>query len=150
MESKTANLEKVRVKVFVGVAVHDSVVYALTADGYIYVFDKARKLLRWMHVKVDRAFSVCVSAEGRLVCACSDGIMRLFKSGNLEHIKTMSRPPPLGDVNILIGAKNIKIPATERSRYADVTASIYDERNGRIIAVYSDRMILVWDVNSLS
>jgi hypothetical protein len=40
MESKTADLEKVRVKIFVGIAIHDSKVYTVTSDGHVYIFDK--------------------------------------------------------------------------------------------------------------
>ena len=61
MESKSATLDKVKLKIFVGVAIYESQVYGLTTDGFVYVFDKQRKLLRWMSIKVDRAFDCYVS-----------------------------------------------------------------------------------------
>lgn len=108
MQSQAASLEKVKIKIFVGIAIHESKVYALTTDGFVYVFDKQRKLLRWMNIKVERAFD-CYVSQGRFFCACSDGILRIFKCGNLEHIMTLSKPPPLGDTNIQTGVKKIKL-----------------------------------------
>jgi len=52
MESHSAELEKVKYKVFVGVQVANLKVYSITCDGHIYVFNKNRELLRWMNIKV--------------------------------------------------------------------------------------------------
>ena len=40
MESQTAELETVKTKIFVGVAIFEQKVYAVTNDGHLYVFDK--------------------------------------------------------------------------------------------------------------
>lgn len=40
MQSQAAVLEKVKVKIFVGIAIDAGKVYALTTDGFVYVFDK--------------------------------------------------------------------------------------------------------------
>jgi WD40 repeat protein len=101
-----------------------------------------------MSIKVERAFD-CYVSQGRLFCACSDGVMRIFKTGNLEHIMTMSRPPPLGDTNTLVGVQKIKIPTSGKSKYADIMACAVDELNNRVVAVYSDRMMFVWDISDL-
>jgi mitogen-activated protein kinase binding protein 1 len=58
IESKTAELAKVKVSIFVGVAVYNQKVFALATDGHIYVYDKQRKLVKWMNIKVARAFSL--------------------------------------------------------------------------------------------
>jgi hypothetical protein len=55
MESKSADLAKVRLKVFVGVVCKSGQVFALAADGHLYVYDKNRKLTKWMNIKVDKA-----------------------------------------------------------------------------------------------
>ena len=49
-------MEKVKYKVFVGVSIFEQKVYSLASDGHVYVFDKKRQLLKWMNIKVDRAF----------------------------------------------------------------------------------------------
>jgi len=84
MESKTAELTKVKCKVFVGVGCKEDLVYSLAKDGHIYMFDKNRKLLKWMNIKVDRAFSCSISND-TITCACSDGIIRLFETKTLSH-----------------------------------------------------------------
>jgi len=61
MESHSAELEKVRYKVFVGVSIAEQKVYSLACDGHVYVFDKQRQLLKWMNIKVERAFGCQVS-----------------------------------------------------------------------------------------
>ena len=35
-----------------------------------------------------------------VVCGLSDGLIRIFKSEKLDHVATLSRPPPLGKANI--------------------------------------------------
>jgi WD40 repeat protein len=82
MESQAADLSKVKKKVFVGVSIHDQKVYSVASDGHVYVFDKQRQLLKWMNIRVDRAFG-CQVSDGRLFCACSDGVLRVFKTDTL-------------------------------------------------------------------
>jgi WD40 repeat protein len=145
MESQAADLEKVKFKVFVGVSIYEAKVYSLASDGHVYVFDKQRTLVKWMNIRVDRAFG-CQVSQGRLFCACSDGVLRVFKTENLQHIVTMAKPPPLGQTNILVGVSKIKIPTSEESRFADIVCCIVDETFNRIVALYSDRMMFIWDI----
>jgi len=35
-----------------------------------------------------------------VICGLSDGLVRIFKSDKLEHVATLSKPPPLGKANI--------------------------------------------------
>ena len=72
MKSQAADTTKVKVKVFVGVVIWDERIYALSQDGYLYVFDKEKKLQKWMNIKVSRAFG-CSISQGRIFCACADG-----------------------------------------------------------------------------
>jgi len=47
----------------------------------------------------------------------------------LDHVLTMSRPPPLGDTNILLGVKKVKLKANDKTKYADIIAVTVDEIN---------------------
>ena len=145
MESQAADTAKVKLKIFVGVAIYQKKLYALTHDGHIYMFDKQRKLLKYMNIKVDRAFGCSVS-NGKLFCACADGITRVFATDTLLHLLTMSKPPPLGTTNLLSGVSRIKIPQGKQSRFADVIGCIVDELNKRVVCIYSDKMMFIWDV----
>lgn len=52
----------------------------------------------------------------------------------------------MGQTNIETGVKKIKVPNTVASKFSDVLAIISDDKRNRIIAVYSDRMVFLWDV----
>lgn len=147
LESFTADLNKVKSKVFVGVACKHSLAYALASDGHLYVFTEERKLSKWMNIKVVRAFGCTIdTASDTLYCACADGVIRVFNPQTLQHIITLQKPPPLGQTNIETGVKKIKVPQNQASKFSDVLAVIADEQRHRIIAVYSDKMVFLWDV----
>lgn len=100
-----------------------------------------------MNIKVTRAFGCNIdSINNTLYCACSDGIIRVFNPETLQHLITLQKPPPLGQTNIETGVKKIKVPQTQASKFSDVLAVIADETRHRIIAIYSDKMIFLWDV----
>lgn len=62
---------------------------------------------------------------------------------------TLPKPPPLGTANIESGVKKIRIPATKESKFADTIAVIIDEQRERVLALYSDRMMFMWDIKKL-
>jgi WD40 repeat protein len=135
MESKSADLTKVKLKIFVGVQCvnnggvsgKEEQVLSLASDGHLYVYDKNRKLTKWMNIKVDRALG-CALGGDLLYCGCTEGIVRIFNSKSLEHILTLPKPPPLGQANVESG-KKIRIPPNKDSRFADAIAVLVDEQN---------------------
>lgn len=76
-------------------------------------------------------------------------MLRIFNTDNLSHIVTMAKPPPLGQTNLPVGVSKIKIPTNEDSRFADIMCCVVDEINKRIVAIYSDRMMFIWDIKEL-
>jgi len=112
------------------------------------VYDKQRKLTKWMNIKVEKALS-CTMTNEYLFCGCSDGIVRVFGTKSLEHIITLPKPPPLGSANIESGVKKIRIPATKDSKFADIVAILIDEVNQRVVVLYSDKMMFIWDIKNL-
>jgi len=112
------------------------------------MFNSERKLTKWMNIKVPRAFSLDTDISKQYIfCACADGILRIFNSQTLQHIVTIQKPPPLGQSSVETGVKKIKVSNTKLSKYSDVVAVIADEVRHRIILVYSDKMVFLWDVN---
>jgi len=148
IQAHSPDLTKVKVPIFVGLAIEGPRIFALTTEGCIYVFDKQRKLLKWMNIKVPRAFS-CSAQDGRLYCACSDGVIRIFATETLQHLLSLSKPPPLGSTNLQAGHPRIKIQQNKANKFADVVACAVDQLNNRAVALYSDRMMFVWDVAEL-
>lgn len=100
---------------------------ALATDGHLYVYDRSRKLTKWMNIKVERALS-CVLGGDMLYCACTEGVVRIFSAKTLEHIMTLPKPPPLGQANVESG-KKIRIPTSKDSKFADALAVLIDEKN---------------------
>ncbi len=90
-------------------------------DGHLYIYDKNRKLQKWMNIKVDKAIC-CSITNDHLFCGCADGIIRVFAPKTLEHVLTLPKPPPLGTANIQSGVKKIRIPANKDSKFADTVA----------------------------
>ena len=101
-----------------------------------------------MNIKVVKALG-CNITKDYLFCACAEGVIRVFWSQNLDHIMTLPKPPPLGSANIEAGVKKVRIPATKESKFADTLGVIVDERNQRVVALYSDKMIFMWDIKQL-
>jgi hypothetical protein len=52
-----------------------------------------------MDLKVPRIFSISLS-EDEIICACGDGIIRVFKTLSLDHIVTFPKTPALFNYNI--------------------------------------------------
>lgn len=99
----------------------------------------------WMNIKVDRAFGLQISG-GKIFIACSEGVMRVFQAETLVHVVTMARPPPLGETNILTGVSKIKIPTSNKSKFADIICCVVDKVNERLLTLYSDRMMFLWEI----
>lgn len=131
-----------------GVACHNSLVYALSQDGHLYVYDKMRSLKKWMNIKVDKAYT-CAISNGMIFCGCSDGFIRVFVADTLSHKVTFPKPPPLGAANIESGAKKIRIPSSKESKFADITSISIDDQNRRAVVLYSDRMMFIWDIREM-
>lgn len=149
MESKAADLTKIKVQDFVGVACKENLVYALTSDGLLYVLNENLKTEKWMNIKVNRAIGLTLSGT-MLICACSDGIVRIFDCGSLSHVLTLPKPPPLGKANWLVGEKVVKVVNKDGVSYADAVALKMDVNREKLFVLYSDKMMLVWDMRNKS
>ena len=76
-------------------------------------------------------------------------VKTIFATDTLQHLLSLSKPPPLGSTNLLAGNGRIKITQNKATKFADVVACAIDNVNNRAIALYSDRMMFVWDVAEL-
>ena len=120
-------------------------VFALTIEGLIYVYNKQGEMQKWMNIKVPRAFS-CKTNGDKLFCACADGIIRVFAVENLAHLLSLSKPPPLGASN-QIGVKNAN---KQMAQFADAVACAIDKQNQKVLILYSDKMMFLWDLKVMS
>jgi hypothetical protein len=99
----------------------------LAIDGCVYVYDKSRKLKKWMHIKVDRAISLSISQE-HVFCGCVDGVIRIFGAKSMELLFNIPKPPPLGQGNEIHGSqkKVVRYATNKEAQYADVIALVVD------------------------
>lgn len=94
------------------------------------------------------AFSIAVSAK-YVVCACSEGTIRLFEPGTLQYRGILPKPHPLGmDISAISSPDMIASLGTDL-HYPDVVSLAYDGRTDRVTAVYSDRSMFLWDIRDM-
>lgn len=61
----------------------------------------------------------------------------------------LPKPHPLGtDISIITSPDMVR-PADKSTFYPDAVAMVYDGESQRVIAVYSDRSLYVWDIRDL-
>jgi hypothetical protein len=91
LESKSADLAKVKVKVFVAVTELGSMTYALSLDGNLYIFDKDRKYIRHINTKLEEAYS-CTTDGETLYCGGKDGHIKAINAKSLELSNSLVFP----------------------------------------------------------
>jgi WD40 repeat protein len=145
---KNAEMGTKKDKVFLDACVGREWTYAITkSPANLCIVNKDRKMEKWMDLKAEKGF-VCRLSSKFVLCGCSDGIIRLFDPQSLQHIATLPKPPALGCANVDEGATHEKQP--ESKLFADVLGAEIDEPNALVLAVYSDRSFILWDIKNLA
>ncbi|KAI8370435.1 WD40-repeat-containing domain protein [Radiomyces spectabilis] len=122
-------------------------VYFLTDNGILCMFKEGRVIDKWVDLQVKSAYSISVTST-YIVCACAEGIIRLFEPLTLKYCGMLPKPHPLGvDISAISSPDMIRSDKT--THYPDAFAVALDERTGKITVVYSDRSLYVWDVKEL-
>ena len=84
----------------------------------------------------------CLSfGESGVAVGCANGVATLHDPILLDVLQSLPRPHCLGTV--VADAQNRRKDA----RYPDCAAIYYDEIRGRIVLVYNDHSLYVWDVS---
>ncbi|KAG0012011.1 mitogen-activated protein kinase binding protein 1 [Entomortierella chlamydospora] len=118
--------------------------YAITSNGTLCLFTEGRVMEKWINLHTRGTYSVNLD-ERHIICACTDGIIRLFEPETLQYVGTLPKPSPVG---ASLGEKNKDhgIEDTSNSVFPDVLASQYDASSGCLICIYSDRSLYVWNI----
>ncbi|KAG9319939.1 hypothetical protein KVV02_003067 [Mortierella alpina] len=122
--------------------------YAVTSTGILCLFSEGRVMEKWIDLHARGAYSVNLD-DRCVICACTDGIIRLFEPETLQYIGTLTKPLPVGAFRGSMHECGAEGNATA-SVYADVLASQYDPSSESLICIYSDRSLAVWDISNLS
>ncbi|OAQ35257.1 WD40 repeat-like protein [Linnemannia elongata AG-77] len=118
--------------------------YAITSNGILCVFSEGRIMEKWIDLHVRGAYSINLE-ERCVICACTDGFIRLFEPETLQYIVTLPKPSPVGT----FGIETHQEPQEEQAQHeiiADVLASQFDASSSSLICIYSDRSIIVWNL----
>ncbi|KAF9953947.1 mitogen-activated protein kinase binding protein 1 [Mortierella alpina] len=122
--------------------------YAVTSTGILCLFSEGRVMEKWIDLHARGAYAVNLD-DRCVICACTDGIIRLFEPETLQYIGTLAKPLPLGTFRGIMHEGGMEGNATAPV-YADVLASQYDPSSESLVCIYSDRSLVVWDISNLS
>eukprot|EP00761_Pharyngomonas_kirbyi_P000005 gb/GECH01000005.1/.p1 GENE.gb/GECH01000005.1/~~gb/GECH01000005.1/.p1 ORF type:complete len:1562 (+),score=403.91 gb/GECH01000005.1/:1-4686(+) len=119
-------------------------IFSVTDKGILCAFGTNRVIEKWVDLKIKEVIAVSVT-QNYIACAGTDGIIRLFEPSTLSYLGTLPRPPPVAKLDQL----NVSIVSAHDSRggNADTIACKLTSDSSKLIAVYSDRSIYVWDVS---
>ncbi|KAG0260934.1 Mitogen-activated protein kinase-binding protein 1 [Actinomortierella ambigua] len=116
--------------------------YLITASGVLCMLNKDRTMDRFVDLQVRAGYSI--SMDGNcIVCACADGIIRLFEPATLKYHTTLPLPSPLGYSPMM------EIDGSEGDSahmYSDAAATLFDAETQRLFSVYGDRSIRTWTI----
>ncbi|KAI9347797.1 WD40-repeat-containing domain protein [Zopfochytrium polystomum] len=123
-------------------------IYSITERGVLVCFDSEYVMEKWVDLKVEagRCIALC---ERFIVCGCAQGVVRLFEPITMKHLQTLPRPHPIGfDVSSAVGSR-LKTSQAPGEAYPSVVAIKVNSKGDRIIAVYDDHSLYIWDVEDL-
>ncbi|KAF9969564.1 hypothetical protein BGZ73_008044 [Actinomortierella ambigua] len=117
--------------------------YLITASGVLCMLNKDRTMDKFVDLQVRAGYSI--SMDGYcIVCACSDGIIRLFEPVTLKYHTTLPLPSPLGYSPWM----SVDSPEDDGTNmYSDAAATLLDADARRLFSVYGDRSIRIWDIS---
>lgn len=108
-------------------------------------------------MKTPVAMGLSVSDQ-YIAVACDNGITRLFSPNNLQYITTLPKPAPLGCevvffFNWLFTQQNAKPDnrfLSQPNVYPDVIGTRVLPDESKVVCLYGNRNILVWDIEDTS
>ncbi|KAF9408132.1 hypothetical protein BGZ94_002436, partial [Podila epigama] len=122
--------------------------YAVTSQGVLCLFTEVRVMEKWIDLHVRGAYSLSLT-ESSIVCACTDGIIRLFEPETLEYIGTLPKLSPVGSFSGSMASEDVG-EIDDKAVYADVLATQYDASSCYLTCIYSDRSLIIWDMSDHS
>jgi len=139
--------------------------YTVTSSGILCSFNASRLPYRWVDLKVNNAFSLDVSAN-KIFIGCSDATIRVFEPGSLKYLKSLAkmklRDIHQGHASVVQWPNDGGLDAhaqtskkTDDAAGAASRATVLEPavvcvkciaNTNRIIAVYGDRSVFIFDV----
>ncbi|CAG8573165.1 899_t:CDS:10, partial [Paraglomus occultum] len=121
--------------------------YLVTSNGRLCMFTDERLMDKWVDLQVTGAFSLDVS-DKYIICACTNGIVRLFEPITLKYLGTLPKPHPLG-VDLTTQTGSVYHGGGHDDTYPDTVAIKLDGEAGKLTCIYSDRSLFIWDIKDV-
>mmetsp|Transcript_16271 Transcript_16271/g.31532 ORF Transcript_16271/g.31532 Transcript_16271/m.31532 type:complete len:1332 (+) Transcript_16271:637-4632(+) len=124
--------------------------YLVTQCGYLICMGSNRLMEKWVHLEAKSAYSISLS-KGRLLCACSNGIIRIFEADTFEFVATLPIPRVSG--NVALPTEQNESDEDEdneeanQSRAGDVFGACWAREGTEVVSIYSDRSFHIWDIS---
>ena len=117
-------------------------IFFLTSDCYLVEMKpNSLTLNRWVNLKSPIGLSLCIYDNKYIGCGCGDGIIRLFNAETLQHYTTINKLYSFGKVTDLN-------PKISNPNAADIIAIQYNIFYNKLITIYSDKALFIWEINS--
>ena len=127
--------------------IQEKKIFFITYDGYLVEMNSNKLVLsRWVHLKAAKGITLNIWEDNLLGCGCSDGLFRIFTT-ELKHVCTLKYPPPLGHYN---SDKEILYNKSNNFIYSDIVASMFNTYYNKLVIIYSDKTLIIWDINNYS
>ncbi|KAI8968888.1 hypothetical protein BDF20DRAFT_826852, partial [Mycotypha africana] len=123
--------------------------YCVTDTGILCSFKAERVLDKWLDLQVKYAYSIAVTRKF-VICSCSEGIIRLFEPITLKYLGTLPKPHPLGTDVTTFTSPNMVRQLKEAPIYPDSVAMVYEANSSKVISIYSDRSLYIWDIHDIA
>ncbi|XP_058056693.1 uncharacterized protein LOC131208065 [Anopheles bellator] len=122
--------------------------YAITRNGHLVEFNARRLLDKWVMCRTNAANCMVASTKYILV-GCAEAIVRVFNAETLEYITTLPRTHFLG-VDVAQGVHiNHMMAVPQNAKYPDTIAIVYDEARSKVMCVYNDHSLYIWDLRDI-
>ncbi|KAI7888195.1 uncharacterized protein EV154DRAFT_469419 [Mucor mucedo] len=121
--------------------------YFITDLSILCIFKEGRVLDKWVDLQGKNSYSIAVSSN-YVICTCSEGVIRLFEPVTLKYVGILPKPHPLGTDISLVTSPDMIRPTD--AFYPDAVAMVYNESSQRVVCVYGDRSLYVWDIRDLN
>ncbi|GBG27101.1 WD repeat-containing protein 62 [Hondaea fermentalgiana] len=134
--------------------------YLVSRCGSLICLGSNRLMEKWVYLEAESAFSVSLS-QGKLLCACSAGTIRVFEADTFDFVATLPLPELGGPRVASISDGGATVPSGEKSDNGDdddnderrssndTLGAIWAAQGTQVVSLYSDRKFYVWDASNL-
>ncbi|KAF9925420.1 mitogen-activated protein kinase binding protein 1 [Linnemannia zychae] len=105
--------------------------YAISSSGILCLFSEGRAMEKWIDLHVRGAYSINLD-EKYIICACTDGFIRLFEPETLQYIVTLPKPSPVGTFGVQM-SQDTEDELPQNEIIADVLATQLDTYSSSLI-----------------